>query len=89
MLEDTPPGQHPTRISPKAIPAGRFNAFVIANAKNGMIKYWAIAPIQISNGLCARILKSSVVSVSPILNMIIPIIIDWLVNLFATGSVNN
>ena len=35
----TPPGQHPTRINPKAIPDGRFRTFVIANAKNGMIKY--------------------------------------------------
>ena len=54
-----------------------------------MIKYCAMAPIQMSNGLCARILKSSVVRVRPMLNMIIPMIIDWLVNLFATGSVNN
>ena len=89
MFDDTPPGQHPTRISPRAIPVGRWSSFVMKNAKNGMIKYWAIAPMQISNGLCARILKSSVVRVSPMLNMMTPIMIDWLVNLFATGSVNN
>ena len=50
--------------------------FVSANARNGMIRYCAIAPIQISKGLCARILKSSVVSVSPMLNMMIPMMID-------------
>ena len=37
MFEETPPGQHPTRISPSAIPSGRFNAFEIPNARNGMI----------------------------------------------------
>lgn len=89
IFEDTPPGQHPTRISPSAIPSGRFNAFEIANARNGMIRYWAIAPTQMSNGRCARILKSSVVRVSPMLNMMIPMIIDWQVNLFATISVNS
>ena len=76
MFEETPPGQQPTRISPSAIPSGRFNAFEIPNARNGMIRYCAIAPTHISNGLCASILKSCVVSVSPILNMMIPIMID-------------
>ena len=53
MFEETPPGQQPTRISPSAIPSGRFNAFEIPNARNGMIRYCAIAPTHISNGLCA------------------------------------
>ena len=38
IFDETPPGQQPTRISPSAIPSGRFNAFVSANARNGMIK---------------------------------------------------
>ena len=42
----------------------------------GIIRYCASAPTQISNGLCARILKSCVVSVRPILNIIIPMMID-------------
>ena len=54
-----------------------------------MIRYWAIAPTQISKGLWARILKSSVVNVSPILNIMTPMMIDWHVNLLDTGSVNN
>ena len=76
ILEDTPPGQQPTKISPSAIPSGRCNNFVSANARNGMIRYCAIAPTQISNGRCASILKSSVVSVRPMLNMMTPMIID-------------
>ena len=54
-----------------------------------MIRYCAIAPIQISNGRCARIRKSSVVSVSPMLNMMTPMMMDWEVNLLDTGSVNS
>ena len=54
-----------------------------------MIKYCAHAPIQISKGRAAKILKSSVVRVNPIVNMIMPIINDWLVNLFPTKSKNN
>ena len=86
MLDDTPPGQQPTRISPRAMASGRCNIFVNANARNGIIAYCAIAPIQISNGRFLSSLKSSVVRVSPILNIIIPMIIDWLVNLLPTKS---
>ena len=57
ILDDTPPGQQPTRMSPSAMPAGRCSTFVSANARNGIIRYCASAPTQISNGLCARILK--------------------------------
>lgn len=57
ILDDTPPGQQPTRMSPSAMPAGRCSTFVSANARNGIIRYCANAPTQISNGLCARILN--------------------------------
>jgi len=89
MFDETPPGQHPTKISPSPIASGSASALVIPNAKNGIIRYWAIAPTQISKGLFAKILKSCAVNVSPMLNMIIPMIIDWFVNLFATKSTNN
>ena len=76
IFDDTPPGQQPTRMSPSAIPSGSPSTLEIPNAKNGIIRYCAIAPTHISNGLCASILKSCVVSVRPMLNIMIPIIID-------------
>ena len=76
IFDDTPPGQQPTRMSPSAIPSGSPSTFEMPNAKNGIIRYCAIAPTHISNGLCASILKSCVVSVRPMLNIMIPIIID-------------
>ena len=89
IFDETPPGQQPTSISPRPIASESPRTFVIPNAKNGIIRYCAIAPTHISNGLFANILKSCVVSVSPMLNIIMPIIIDWLVNLFDAKSTNN
>ena len=37
-----------------------------------MMKNWAQAPIRMSNGLCAKMRKSAVVKVSPIVSMMIP-----------------
>ena len=76
IFEETPPGQHPTSISPSPIPSESPRTFVIPKAKKGIIRYCAIAPTHISNGLFANILKSCAVNVRPILNMIIPIMID-------------
>ena len=37
-----------------------------------MMKNWAQAPIKMSNGLCAKMRKSAVVKVRPIVNMMMP-----------------
>ena len=89
MLEETPPGQHPTKIKPSAMASGRCKILVRQRAISGMIRYWAAAPMQISNGRLARILKSLVVSVNPILNIIIPMMTDCVVNLFVAKSVKS
>ena len=72
MLDETPPGQHPTRISPTPTAFGRPSPCTTPYARSGMSVNCAIEPIRMSNGRAARIRKSSCVSVSPIVSMIRP-----------------
>ena len=78
MLEETPPGQQPTRIRPTAISLESPRPLARKYAENGMMRYCAAAPMKISKGRAASTLKSSRVSVRPMLNIITERIIIWL-----------
>ncbi len=72
ILLDTPPGQQPTSRMPKAKAGSSLKICTNRYATHGMMKNCAQAPIRISNGRWARMRKSSVVSVSPIVSMMMP-----------------
>lgn len=79
MLLDTPPGQHPTKRMPKANGASRCHTCTNSHATAGMMKNCAQVPINTSNGRCARMRKSSVVSVRPMVSMMMPRMTVWVV----------
>src|SRR5699024_4918815 len=70
-LEEVPPGQHPTKITPIAISLGKLNRKTRETAMIGIATNCATATTKILNGAFNTFLKSCVVSVSPIPNMII------------------
>ena len=71
-LEDVPPGQHPTSITPIANSGGRLKSLARHQARLGMIVNCAIHPMIISRGRLKTILKSLMFIVRPIPNMTIP-----------------
>lgn len=75
MLLDTPPGQQPTSIMPIAIGVSKWKMRVSNHATSGIMVNCAHAPIKMSSGRENSILKSCVVSVSPIVSIIMPKII--------------
>ena len=77
MLEDTPPGQQPTRISPTVSPGERRSACAIDQASRGITVNCARAPTAIASGLRARMAKSRPESVRPIESMMTPRIAVW------------
>ncbi len=50
MLEETPPGQHPTSKSPTATGCGRLRALATVQAMSGIKRYCAVTPMSISVG---------------------------------------
>ncbi len=72
MLLETPPGQHPTRMSPAAMPRGSPQKCTSRNATSGMMVYCAQAPMKISSGLRASMRKSSGRSVMPMVSITTP-----------------
>ena len=72
MFEDTPPGQHPTSISPTPTSRGRPSTRTSVHAMSGMKVNCASAPTTMSSGRDARMRKSSLLSVIPIVSMITP-----------------
>ena len=58
MLLDTPPGQQPTNMMPIANEISKLNNLVNVYAIKGIKVYCAQAPMKISIGLDANILKS-------------------------------
>ena len=72
ILLDTPPGQHPTRIMPVARYGLSPKTRVKAHATSGIMEYCATAPIQMSMGRLISTLKSSRVSVQPIVSIMMP-----------------
>ena len=67
-----PPGQHPTRITPRAKSAGNLNATAKIHATTGIIVNCAMQPMITSLGLLIISLKSDVVIVVPIPNIANP-----------------
>ena len=55
MLDETPPGQVPTKTRPSVNPGERLKALAIPIASSGMMVYWATAPMKISSGRLAKI----------------------------------
>ena len=72
MLLETPPGQHPTSIMPIERYGLRLNIMESPHAIIGISVYCANAPMRMSNGRRNSSLKSSTLSVSPIVSMIMP-----------------
>ena len=72
MFEETPPGQHPTRMRPTATPLGIPSRCVRPKAMSGIRANCASEPIAMSSGREASTLKSCGVSVMPIVSMITP-----------------
>ena len=76
MFEETPPGLQPTRMSPTAISFGKFRRCVSPSATSGMIENCDSEPMAMSMGCETRTLKSSFVSVMPIVSMMMPSTVD-------------
>ena len=71
-LEEVPPGQVPTRMTPTASSGGRRNSFVSKKAMSGIKVNWQSAPITTSFGRRRTSVKSEGFSVSPIPNITTP-----------------
>ena len=71
-MEEVPPGQVPTRITPMASSVGRWNTCVSAHARNGMRVNCATQPTITSFGRLNTTLKSSGFRVRPMPNMTMP-----------------
>ena len=68
-LDAVPPGQQATRISPAPISAGSANAITIAYPNAGMTVYCKINPAATCPGFFRTRLKSAVVRLSPVKNI--------------------
>ncbi|MCY1179339.1 hypothetical protein D9M73_197330 [compost metagenome] len=71
-LEDVPPGQQPTRITPTAIWAGKAKAWHSNQAMPGMMTNCATTPRATRQGWRDTSAKSSSLRVRPMPNMIRP-----------------
>ena len=71
-MEEVPPGQVPTRITPMASSVGRWNTCVSAHARNGMRVNCATQPIITSFGRLNTTLKSPGFRVRPMPNITMP-----------------
>lgn len=67
-----PPGQHPTRTTPKASSSGRASSLLSSHAREGIMRNCASSPIRMSLGCCRTGLKSDGRSVSPMPNITTP-----------------
>ena len=70
-LEEVPPGTEPSISRPTASAGFRSSTQATKIARSGMITNWATTPMMTGTGRFAIILKSGMVSVSPIANMMI------------------
>ena len=67
-----PPGTVPTRTSPTVNASFKDKMLAIANAINGINRYWALTPNKISLGLLNTFTKFSIFNVVPIPKRITP-----------------
>src|SRR5688572_26092111 len=70
-FEAVPPGQLATRINPTASPGSSLQSRAANQPDNGMTVYCSKNPSATAPGIFASRLKSSTVSVSPMLNITI------------------
>lgn len=68
-LDDVPPGQQPTRMTPAATSGDIGMIFVSATASSGMMRNCDRTPMPTSNGRFTTSRKSSTDIVSPMPNM--------------------
>jgi len=71
-LLEVPPGQQPTNITPTAIIGSSLNTRVRTYAMSGIKVNWAIKPTKTTLGRLITSTKSSVLSVVPMPNIIMP-----------------
>ena len=71
-LEDVPPGQQPTRMTPTASSVGSWKMVTSRNASSGMMMNWEQMPTITALGLVKTTLKSESLSVMPMPNITMP-----------------
>jgi hypothetical protein len=71
-FDEVPPGHDPTSTTPAASIGSSSNILASANPRNGITPYCATTPTPTSLGLSKTLLKSEVVNVAPIPNIIMP-----------------
>lgn len=71
-MEEVPPGQVPTRITPMDSSGDRPNSLVSPNASSGITVNWAMQPMITSFGRLNTTLKSPGFSVRPMPNITTP-----------------
>ena len=71
-LDDVPPGQQPTRITPTASSVGSWNMRHKTHARKGMMMNCEKMPVMTAFGFVNTTLKSESLSVMPIPNITMP-----------------